>query len=121
MWPSLSITKPEPVAVPRWLLGHAERRVGLLGDLGADEDDARAVALVDLVDGQAAPCPRRCSRTEPGDGLCTIVVFSSLPIQPVATASSADDEDDEAAEQAGDEGVPRAAVARRSETGGRGG
>ena len=54
MWPSLSITKPEPVASPRCAWGRPNGDWLCWIDLGADEHDARAVALVDLVDGQAA-------------------------------------------------------------------
>ena len=52
MWPSSSITKPEPVAVPppsgspNGLKGEAS----WAGSVGFDEGDAAAVALVDLVD-----------------------------------------------------------------------
>ncbi len=59
MWPSLSIRKPEPVAVPpldsaspKGLKGE---RVLLRALVDFDEGDALAVALVDLVDGVASP------------------------------------------------------------------
>ena len=62
--PSLSTTKPEPVAVPPWS-GQPEGGLLARADaLGADEDHAAALVLVDVGDGAARR--RRRSRSPGG-------------------------------------------------------
>ena len=104
MWPSSSITKPEPVAVPpRFGFGFAEGakgavRFGCEVDCGFDEGDAVAVALVDLVDDVALrpspplvarPAPSAARRRSSSSRRSDSIQPAAIAIQPKAATTSA--------------------------------
>ena len=109
MWPSSSITKPEPVASPRCCCG-PERRAGAARSARsrADEHDAGRVALVDLVRGQALLGRRRRACPPTGSRRAPAARPSSSCRRPPTPSDEQRDGDDGAAEQRGDEAEMRA-------------